>query len=212
MKHIKNFNSYKPVNEGLGLALLAGVGLAMAAPALYTSAKNFWSKNVVGSKYTETGNIKQVVCEFDEKKISPAVSSLTESERQSGKTTIELQEYEGPNLEIAKENKGKENKGKESHLTTKFRNFFKKALGNGDTEQQKPSLYYGYEHVIYDGIGKGALYRAMYKAEDWPALEAWLKDGKRYEGKGYKLEVEPVDLIYVSDVRNVNSSGTPISL
>ena len=171
MRHIKNFNSYKPVNEGLGLALLAGAGLAMFAPALYDAGKKFWSKNVVGSKYTETGNKKQVVCEFDRDNISPAVSSLTESERQSGKTTIELQEY-------------------------------KDMFGN---------IYYGYEHVINDGIGKGALYRAMYKAEDWATLESWLKDGKRYEGKGSELKAKPLDLIWVDDVRNVNSSGTPIS-
>lgn len=171
MRHIKNFNSYKPVNEGLGLALLAGVGLAMFAPALYDAGKKFWSKNVVGSKYTETGNKKQVVCKFDRDNVSYAVSSLTESERQSGQTTIELKEY-------------------------------KDMFGN---------IYYGYDHVISDEIGKGSLYTAMYKAEDWATLESWLADGKRYEGRGSKLEVNPVDLIWVDDVKNVNSSGTPIS-
>jgi hypothetical protein len=52
----------------------------------------------------------------------------------------------------------------------------------------------------------------MYRAEDLSRLKEWLSDGKRYEGKGTKLELKPLDLIYIGDVRHVSSGGTPIGL
>ena len=50
---------------------------------------------------------------------------------------------------------------------------------------------------------------SMHKAVD---LKEWLADGKRYAGKGSTLGIKPVDLIYVGDIRYMNSSGTPIGL
>jgi hypothetical protein len=60
MKHIKKFNNYEEVNEGFGLAVLAGAGLVLGANAAYEWARNFWSKNVVGSKYKETGKKEDI--------------------------------------------------------------------------------------------------------------------------------------------------------
>lgn len=175
MKHLKRFNeSNTPVNEGFGLALIAGVFGAIFAPAIYREAKNFWSKNVVGSKYKETGKVEKVICKFDKKNISPAVSSLTSSERETGEVQIPVKEY-------------------------------KDIFGN---------LCYGYDHSMgSESQGeKEELYTAMYRAEDLPILKTWLADGKRYAGKGTKLELKPLDLIYIGDMRRVSSSGTPIGL
>ena len=79
MKYIKTretFNVNQPTNEGFGLALIAGVFGAIFAPGIYREAKNFWSKNVIGSKYKETGNVEKVICQFDPETISPAVKSF----------------------------------------------------------------------------------------------------------------------------------------
>jgi hypothetical protein len=174
MKHIKEFENYQPTNEGFGLALIAGVFGAIFAPSIYREAKNFWSKNVVGSKYKETGNVEKVVCQFNTQAISPAVKSLTASERETGKVEIPLKEY-------------------------------KDIFGN---------ICYGYDHAEgSESVGeKEELYTAMYRLEDLPILKEWLVDGKRYEGKGRNLNVKPVDLIYIGDIRHVSSSGTPIGL
>jgi hypothetical protein len=174
MKHIKRFENYQSTNEGFGLALIAGVFGAIFAPSIYREAKNFWSKNVIGSKYKETGNVEKVICQFDPENISPAVSSLTSSERERGKVEIPLKEY-------------------------------KDIFGN---------ICYGYEHTQgSESRGeKEELYTAMYRSEDLPILKEWLADGKRYAGKGTKLDIKPLDLIYVGDIRHVSSSGTPIGL
>ena len=173
MKHIKRFENHQPTNEVLGLALIAGVFGAMFAPSIYREAKNFWSKNVIGSKYKETGNVQKVPCQFNTKLISPAVKSLTEDERYSGRVEITLKEY-------------------------------KDIFGN---------ICYGYDHCEgSESVGeKEAYYTAMYRSEELPRLKEWLSDGKRYEGKGTKLDLKPLDLIYIGDVRNMSSSGTPIS-
>ena len=177
MKYIKTretFNVNQSTNEGFGLALIAGVFGAIFAPGIYREAKNFWSKNVVGSKYKETGNVEKVICQFDQETISPAVSSLTASERETGKVEIPLKEY-------------------------------KDIFGN---------ICYGFKHTQgSESVGeKEELYTAMYRSEDLPILKEWLADGKRYAGKGTKLELKPLDLIYVGDIRHVSSGGTPIGL
>ena len=76
MKNIEKFENYQLTNEGFGLALIAGVFGAIFAPGIYREAKNFWSKNVIGSKYKETGNVEKVVCQFNPSNISIAVKSL----------------------------------------------------------------------------------------------------------------------------------------
>jgi hypothetical protein len=174
MKHIKEFENYQPTNEGFGLALIAGVFGAIFAPSIYREARNFWSKNVVGSKYKETGSVQKVICQFDPENISIAVKSLTASERERGEVEITLKEY-------------------------------KDIFGN---------ICYGYEHTQgSESVGeKEELYTAMYRSEDLPILKEWLADGKRYAGKGTKLELKPLDLIYVGDMRHVSSSGTPVGL
>jgi len=171
-KSSKTFDNYQPTNEGIGLALIAGVFGAIFAPGIYREAKNFWSKNVIGSKYKETGNVEKVICQFERETISPAVKSLTISERETGKVEIPLKEY-------------------------------KDIFGN---------ICYGYEHCQgSESVGeKEEYYTAMYRVEDLPRLKEWLADGKRYAGKGTKLELKPLDLIYIGDVRNMSSSGTPI--
>ncbi len=94
MKHIKGYQNYDKINEELGgLALIAGVFGAIFAPFIYREAKNFWSKNVIGSKYKETGNVEKVICNFDKDNISRAVSSLTKTERETGQVEIPLKEY-----------------------------------------------------------------------------------------------------------------------
>jgi len=176
MKHIKGYQNYDKTNEEFltGLALIAGVFGAIFAPSIYREAKNFWSKNVIGSKYKETGNVEKVVCEFNPEAISPAVKSLTAEERQTGKVEIPLKEY-------------------------------KDIFGN---------ICYGYDHTQgSESVGeKEELYTAMYRVEDLPILKQWLADGKRYEGKGTKLDIKPLDLVYVGDIRHVSSGGTPIGL
>jgi hypothetical protein len=105
MKYIKTretFNVNQSTNEGFGLALIAGVFGAIFAPSIYREAKNFWSKNVVGSKYKETGNVEKVICQFDPETISPAVSSLTVSERERGEVEIPLKEYKDISIEESK--------------------------------------------------------------------------------------------------------------
>jgi hypothetical protein len=92
MKHIKKFNNYEEVNEGFGLAVLAGAGLVLGANAAYEWARNFWSKNVVGSKYKETGKKETIITELP-KNISPVVI-LSKTERDSGKVVTELKEYQ----------------------------------------------------------------------------------------------------------------------
>ena len=92
MKHIRKFDNYEKTNEGIGLALLAGF-IGLFAPTAYREAKNFWSKNVVGSKYKETGGVEKVLCKFNPRDISPAVSSLTASERERGEVEISVKEY-----------------------------------------------------------------------------------------------------------------------
>lgn len=172
MKHIKRFENHQPINEGVGLALIAGVFGAIFAPSIYTAAKNFWSKNVKGAKYKETGNVETVVCKFDIKNISPAVSSLTSRERETGEVKIPLKEY-------------------------------KDIFGN---------ICYGWNHTQSNQGEKEEMFTAMYRQEDLPILKNWLADGKRYEGKGRNLEIKPIDLIYVGDIRYVNSGGTPIGM
>jgi hypothetical protein len=174
MKHIKRYQNYDKTNEGFGLALIAGVFGAIFSPFIYREAKNFWSKNVIGSKYKETGNVEKVICKFDQKNISPAVKSLTERERQTGEVEIPLKEY-------------------------------KDIFGN---------LCYGYDHTQgSESRGeKEEYYTAMYRQEDLPILKEWLADGKRYEGKGRNLEIKPVDLIYIGDIRYTSTSGVPIGL
>jgi hypothetical protein len=176
MKHIKQFKNWEKTNEEFvtGLALIAGVFGAIFAPSIYREAKNFWSKNVVGSKYKETGNVEKVMCKFDKENISPAVSSLTQMERETGNVEIPLKEY-------------------------------KDSFGN---------IYYGFDHAVgSESRGeKEEYYTAMYRVEDLPQLKTWLADGKRYEGRGRTLDIKPVDLIYIGDIRRVSSSGNPIGL
>ena len=173
-KSSKTFDNYQPTNEGFGfgLALIAGVFGAIFAPSIYREAKNFWSKNVIGSRYKETGKVEKVLCEFDERNISPAVSSLTPTERETGKVEIPVKEY-------------------------------KDIFGN---------LCYGWDHTQAGQGEKPEMFTAMYRAEDLPILKEWLADGKRYEGKGRNLEIKPIDLIYVGDIRYVSTGGTPIGL
>ncbi len=176
MKYIKGYQNYDKTNEEFltGLALIAGVFGAIFAPSIYREAKNFWSKNVIGSKYKETGNVEKVICEFNPEAFSPAVKSLTAEERETGKVEIPLKEY-------------------------------KDIFGN---------ICYGYDHTQgSESVGeKEELYTAMYRVEDLPILKQWLADGKRYEGKGTKLDIKPLDLVYVGDIRHVSSGGTPIGL
>jgi hypothetical protein len=92
MKRIRRFNSYNSVNEEFGgLGILAGIGLVFLAPAIYDQARKFWSKHIIGDKYTETGK-KEIV----ETKLPQNISytaRLTEEERQSGIVKTELKQY-----------------------------------------------------------------------------------------------------------------------
>jgi xanthosine utilization system XapX-like protein len=93
MKHLKKFNeNYKPINEEVvGLALMAGLAGVLAAPAVYSWAKNFWSKNVIGSKYDETGKVEKVVTKLPQEIAFTAL--LSKSQRESGEVVTELKEY-----------------------------------------------------------------------------------------------------------------------
>ena len=123
MKHIKGYQNYDKTNEEVltGLALIAGVFGAIFAPGIYREAKNFWSKNVVGSKYKETGNVEKVICQFDPETISPAVSSLTVSERERGEVEIPLKEYKDIFGNICygfEHTQGSESRGEKEELYT----------------------------------------------------------------------------------------------
>lgn len=95
MKHIKRFNQIDKANESIltgGLAF-AGIMAGIAAlPGAYRWAKNYWSKNVTGSKYKETGKVEKVVTKLP-REISPVVL-LTQSQRDSGEVVTELKEYQ----------------------------------------------------------------------------------------------------------------------
>lgn len=93
MKHIKKFNeNYVSTNEEfVGLAILGGLIGAMALPSAYEWAKNFWSKNVVGSKYQETGRKEVIVTKLPEKIARTVI--LSKQEREKGEVRTELKEY-----------------------------------------------------------------------------------------------------------------------
>ena len=95
MKHIKRFNQIDKANENvlLGGLAFAGIMAGIAAlPAAYRWAKNFWSKNVTGSKYKLTGSVEKVVTKLP-KEISPVVL-LKQSQRDAGEVVTDLKEYE----------------------------------------------------------------------------------------------------------------------
>lgn len=94
MKHIKKFNQIDAANESLlvGLGVVAALAGIAALPAAYRWAKNFWSKNVAGSKYKLTGRVEKIVTKLPEK-ISPVIS-FTKSIIDAGEVVTELKEYE----------------------------------------------------------------------------------------------------------------------
>lgn len=193
MNHLKTWKSHvhqhsTKTNEVLGLALIAGFGAALFAPAVYREVKKFWSKNVIGEKYKETGKEEKVICSFNKKEISPAVSSLTQRERDTGKVEIGL-------------------KGYQDTLGNMYWGYDHGSAGYGQEDLKAPGLRYDQRTLF----GAGSVYTAMYKAEDLGTLKTWLENGKRYEGRGPELQITPVDLIWRSDIRNFSSSGTPIS-
>jgi hypothetical protein len=92
MKHIKKFNeSYVSTNEEFIGAAIIGAGALLAAPAAYEWAKKFWSKNVVGSKYEETGKKEVIVTKLPENIATTVI--LSKQERESGEVRTELREY-----------------------------------------------------------------------------------------------------------------------
>ena len=96
MKHLKKFNeNYQPINEEIGgLAILAGFVGMLAAPGAYKWAKNFWSKNVVGAKYKETGKTEKVITKLPSQDQIPSVILLSVQQREAGEVITELKEYE----------------------------------------------------------------------------------------------------------------------
>jgi hypothetical protein len=95
MKHIKRFNQIDKANENILLGGLAFAGIMAgiaALPAAYRWAKNFWSKNVTGSKYKLTGRTEKIVTKLP-KDISPVVL-LKQSQRDAGEVVTDLKEYE----------------------------------------------------------------------------------------------------------------------
>lgn len=95
MKHIKRFNQNDVANENLLLGGLALVGIfagIAALPEAYRWAKNFWSKNVIGSKYKLTGRVEKIVTKLPEE-ISPVVL-LKKSQVDAGEVVTELKEYQ----------------------------------------------------------------------------------------------------------------------
>ena len=91
MKHLRKFNeNYVSTNEEFVETAIIGAAI-LAAPAAYEWAKKFWSKNVVGSKYQETGK-KEVVITKLPKKIA-SVNILSREEIESGEVRTELKEY-----------------------------------------------------------------------------------------------------------------------
>lgn len=95
MKHIKRFNQIDKSNESalLGGLVFAGIAAGVAAlPGAYRWAKNYWSKNVTGSKYKETGKVEKVVTKLP-KQIAPVIL-LKQSQRDAGEVVTELKEYE----------------------------------------------------------------------------------------------------------------------
>lgn len=193
MNHLKTWKSHvhqnsTKTNEVLALALIAGVGAALFAPTVYREVKKFWSKNVIGDKYKETGTEEKVICIFNKKEISPAVSSLTKSERDTGRVEIGL-------------------KGYQDTLGNMYWGYDHGNAGYDQGDLKAPGLRYD-QRTLFSAE---SVYTAMYKAEDLGTLKTWLADGKRYEGRGPELQITPVDLIWRSDIRNFSSSGTPIS-
>ncbi len=92
MKRIKRFNQ---IDESmlLGTLAVAGIFAGIAAlPEAYRWAKNFWSKNVTGSKYKETGKVEKVVCKLPEK--IHHIVKLTQSQIDAGEVVTELKEYQ----------------------------------------------------------------------------------------------------------------------
>jgi hypothetical protein len=59
MKYIKTFESFQ-LNEITGLEIFALGGLALASGAIYSKARELWSKHFIGSKYEETGNAEEI--------------------------------------------------------------------------------------------------------------------------------------------------------
>lgn len=92
MKYLKKFENHQSVNEEfVGLAILGGFLGLMAAPAAYEWAKNFWSKNVAGSKYQETGRKEVIVTKLPEKIAVTII--LSKQEREAGEVRTELREF-----------------------------------------------------------------------------------------------------------------------
>ena len=59
MRYIKTFESFQ-LNEITGLEIFALGGLALASGAIYSKARELWSKHLIGSKYEETGNVEEI--------------------------------------------------------------------------------------------------------------------------------------------------------
>ena len=104
--HIKNFSGYlnesedffqtneetkNSLNEAVGVALLAGFAGTFLVSGAYDWAREFWSKNVVGSKYKETGKTMKVVTKLPNSLHSGVV--LNKEQKESGEVVTELREY-----------------------------------------------------------------------------------------------------------------------
>ena len=95
MRHIKRFNQIDVANESilLGTLAVAGIFAGIAAlPEAYRWAKNFWSKNVTGSKYKLTGRVEKVVSKLPEK--IHHIVKLTQSQIDAGEVVTGLKEYQ----------------------------------------------------------------------------------------------------------------------